>query len=75
MPKEESIKSAWKLGINILQQEWWKIQIHAQYPGKFEEASKAPIFQMRLDENLLQKLLHFLEAPGNIQHYAFGAQL
>jgi hypothetical protein len=30
---------------------------------------------MRLDENLLQKLLRFLGAPGNMQLYAFGTQL
>ena len=30
---------------------------------------------MRISEDLLQGILEFLEAPGNIQRYAFGSQL
>jgi hypothetical protein len=36
---------------------------------------KEKIFRMRILEDLLQGLLEFLEAPGNIQRYAFGSQL
>jgi hypothetical protein len=63
------------LNLNITRQEWWKIGVHARYPGKFKDVVKAPISRMRVDERLLRRLLEFLEMPGNLQRYAFGTQL
>jgi hypothetical protein len=63
------------LNLNITQQEWWKIGVHARYPGKFKDVVKAPISRMRVDKKLLHRLLQFLESPGNLQRYAFGTQL
>jgi hypothetical protein len=63
------------LNLHICKDEWWRIRIHNRYPGNFKPVEKEKIFRMRISEDLLQGILEFLEAPGNIQWYAFGSQL
>lgn len=56
----------------ITKSEWNKIGIHNRWPGPFEPVEKEPIFRARVHQDLLIKLLRFLDSPGNLQKYTFG---
>jgi hypothetical protein len=63
------------VGVKINAQEYKNIRIHAKYPGKFVEARKPRVFRNKINKDLLLKLLHHLDDPGNLQRLAVGRQL
>jgi hypothetical protein len=63
------------LDLHIPYNEWWRIRVHSKYPGPFNPVEKEQIHRMRVDQELLHKLLQFLDEPGNIQRCAYGSQL
>ena len=63
------------LNCRISHREWHNIGIHARYPGPFVPVHRKKSFKNRVDSQVLLKLLHFLDSPGNLQKYAFGTQV
>lgn len=63
------------LGITITMQEWKNIGIHASFPGPLNPVIKKQIRRCRVDDTVLEKLLQYLDSPGNLQKYAFGTKL
>jgi hypothetical protein len=60
---------------SINAQEYNNIRMHAKYPGKFVEARKPRVFRNKIKKELLLKLLHHLDDPGNLQRLAVGRQM
>ena len=58
--------------IRITTHEWTKIGLHAMWPGPYVPVSKKAIHRLRVDLEILMKILRFLDSPGNLQQYAFG---
>jgi hypothetical protein len=61
--------------INITHDEWHKIKVHAVYPGPFVKAPRKAFSQNKVNNDILVKMLCFLNFPGNLQKYAFGRKI
>jgi hypothetical protein len=62
-------------GVKISAQEYKNIRIHAKYPGSYKNARKPRVFRNKIGKDLLLKLLHHLDDPGNLQRLAVGRQM
>ena len=63
------------IGYLINEFEWKKARLHAKWPGALKQTPKVKAFRQRVSTLKLQRLLHHLEAPGNLQRYAYGTKL
>ena len=63
------------VGVKINAGEYKNIRIHAKYPGSFVDARKPRVFRNKIKKELLLKLLHHLDDPGNLQRLAVGRQM
>lgn len=63
------------IGIKILPNEWEKARLHARWPGALKEAPRTKIFRQRVSSQYIQRIMNFMESPGNLQRYAYGSKL
>jgi hypothetical protein len=63
------------VGLAINAQEHKNTRSHAKHPGKFVEACKPRVFRNKIKKELLLKLIHHLDDPGNLQRLAVGRQM
>jgi hypothetical protein len=63
------------IGKDITSQEYQNIKMHAKYPGPYEPVPKMTHSRSRLDPELLDRVLRFLDAPTSVQKYAYGTKV
>jgi hypothetical protein len=63
------------VGLAVNARECKNMRTRAKHPGEFVEARKPRVFRNKIKKELLLKLLHHLDDPGNLQRLAVGQQM